>query len=217
MLLVVIWVVLTYRAPGRFRPLWESSSTEQVKQYDELRVMVTKGKDDVYRRRPGTSEYRLNGLPSGKPLPSTPPAIVVIEEGQRYTFEPERDEKGNFKRRKGGGGDEPLRYTDEKGRVMVEGSLGQLESFRGGVFFGNVLLNLAFVASAFVGLWLVLRFQWLHALGQAIVLCLLLMLFVMPQLLTRAEALTRSRATPSGAEEQPTTRLQAPGKPPLAS
>jgi hypothetical protein len=201
MLVVLVWVVLAYRAPDRYRPLWESSSSESAERFNELRIPNPSGGDEVYKRRPGTrGEYRLNGLPGGKPLPSTPPSIVVIESGQRYTFEPERDEEGNFKRHKvaGSSGEEPLRYTDEKGRVMVEGSLGQIETFRSGVFVVNVLLNLALVVAAFLGLWLVLRYQWLHALGQAVALCLLLLLFVMPQILTRTEAVARERA-PTGA------------------
>jgi hypothetical protein len=195
MLVVLVWVVLDYRSPERFRPLWESASTGPDTQFDELRVPGT-DREEVYRRRPGTREYRLGGLPSGKPLPSTPPRIVVVEGDQRYTFEPERDEQGNFKRGKAavGRGEENLRYRDEKGRVMVAGSLGQIESFHGGQFAGNVLLHLAFIGSAFLGLWLLVRFQWLHALGQAAALSLLLLLFVMPPLLTRAEAVARDRA-----------------------
>lgn len=195
MVVVLVWVVLDYRSPGRYRPLWETTSTEQVKQFDELRVPVSQERDEVYRRRPGTrSEYHLDGLPSGRPLPSTPPKIVVEENGERYTFEPQRDAQGHFKRRPG----EPLRYLDEKGRVMVEGALGQIETFRTGWFVANLVLNLAFLTAAFLGLWLLAHFQWLHALGQAIVLSLLLLLFVMPQLLSRAERVAQERAVARG-------------------
>src|SRR5260370_40604665 len=100
-------------------------------------------------------------------MPGTPPKIVAIDGEQRYTFEPERDDKGNFKRGKNKAGDEPLRYRDEKGRIMVEGSLGTLDTFRGGLFFLNALLNLALLGAAFLALWLILRFQWLRALGHA--------------------------------------------------
>jgi hypothetical protein len=197
MLVVLVWVFLAYRAPGKFRPLWETASTEQ-KRFDELRVPLPGGRDEVYKRRPG-GEYRLGGQPKGKVLPSTPPEVVVIEDGERYTFEPDRDEHGNFKRRKvpGGSSTEPLRYRDDKGRVMEEGSLGLIQSFRAGVLFGNVLLNLAFLASAFLGFWLLLRFQWAHALGQAVVLSLLLLLFVMPQMLSQIEAVAQQRAAAS--------------------
>jgi hypothetical protein len=195
-LVVLLWVVFAYRSPGRYRPLWESASTEQETQFDELRV-PTGDHEEVYRRRPGTrSEFRLNGLPSGKPLPSTPSRIVAVEGEQRYTFEPERDDKGNFKRR----GGESLRYTDEKGRVMVEGSLGLVETFRGSVFLGNVLLNLALVVAAFLGLWLLLQFQWPHALGQAVVLSLLL-LFVLSPLLAKTERVAAERAAAAAAQE----------------
>ncbi len=194
----LLWVFLDYSSPGHFRPLWEVSSTEQVRHYQELRVPIARGRDDVYKLRPGTrNDYRRA---DGKTLPSTPPVIVVMEDDERYTFEPERDEQGNFKRHKvpGGRSDDPLRYRDEKGRVMVEGSLGQIEAFRGGRFLANVLLNLAFVAACFLALWLLLAFQWPHALGQAVGLALVLLLFVMPPLLSRAESVARERAARTG-------------------
>jgi hypothetical protein len=188
---VVVWVVLAYRMPGRFEPFWESASSDSSKRFDELRVPGADGKEEVFKRRPN-GEYRSR---NAKPLPATPPRIIVDEDGQRYTFEPERDEQGHFKRHKipGGDTDEPLIYRDEKGRVMQEGALGRLVVFRVGRLIGSMLLHLALFASVFLGLWLLLRFQWAHALGQAVVLCLLLLLFVMPQLLTRAEK-ARSRA-----------------------
>jgi hypothetical protein len=192
----LLWVVLDYRSPERFRPLWEVSSTEKVKQYPELRVLDGKGKELVYKLQQPGNIYRL---PGGKALTGTPPAIVVIEGDDRYTFEPERDAERNFKRRKvpGGRSEDPLIYRDQKGRVMVEGSLGQIETFRGGMFLANVLLNLALVAACFLALWLLLGFQWPHALGQAVVLALLLLLFVMPQLLKRVEDVARERAAAS--------------------
>jgi hypothetical protein len=192
MLVVLVWVVLVYHSPGRFQPLWEAASTEKVKQFDQLRVPVG-NKEEVFYLRPG-GKYRDR---NNRPLPSTPSRVIVVEDDHRYTFEPERDENGNFKRHLAGGRvTEPLRYFDEKGRVMTEGEgLGRIESFRSGRFIGNLLLNLAFLASVFLGLWLLLRFQWLHALGQAVALSLLLLLFVMPQLASKTEKVAHERAT----------------------
>ena len=54
-----------------------------------------------------------------------------------------------------------LATVDEKGRVMEEGSLGQLASrFRWGWFLANCFLNFLLLAAAFVAGWLILRFQW---------------------------------------------------------
>jgi hypothetical protein len=201
MAVLLLWVVFDYHAPGRYRPLWEFSSAEDAKPFPELRVPGPGGQEKVYRLRPGTrGDYREDGLSSGKPLPARPREVIVTEETERSVFKPERDEKGNFKERTvvrfGREVKEPLRYIDEKGRVMEEDSLGQLASrFRWGRFLGNCLLNFLFLAVVFVGLWLILRFQWPHALGQAVVLWAVMLLFVLPPLLTRAEQVAQQRAS----------------------
>lgn len=199
MVVVVLWVMLAYGSPGRYRPLWDFTSSEDAKPIPELRVPTVGGKEEVYKLRPGTrGEYRLGGLTSGKPMPARPREIIVIEGGERAVFKPERDEKGNFKQRTttayGRESKEPLRYLDEKGRVMLEDSFGQLTSFKPGVFFGNLFLNAILFGVLFVSVWLILRFQWPHALGQAVVLWLMLLLFVFPPLLTRAETVSAERA-----------------------
>ncbi|MFO0876483.1 MAG: hypothetical protein U0840_03840 [Gemmataceae bacterium] len=199
MAIVLLWVVLAYGTPGRYRPLWEFSSSEDSKPFPELRVPTAAGKEEVYKLRPGTRvEYRLGGLSSGKLIPSRPPEIIVGEGADRAVFKPERDDKGKFKQRTtsayGRESKEPLRYLDEKGRVMLEDSFGQLTSFQPGVFLLNLLLNALLLGVLFVALWPVLRFQWPHALGQAVVLWLILLLFVFPPLLTRTETVSRERA-----------------------
>ena len=198
---VILWVFLAYHNPGRLRPLWEFSATEPGKSFPELTVTSTTGKPEVYKLRPGTrDDYRLNGLPSGRRLPTRPAEVAVVEEGsEKSVFRPERDEAGNFKQRSatsfGRERQEPLRYVDEKGRVMQEDSLGQLGSkFRFGLFAGNLFVNFVLLAACFVALWLLLQFQWPHALGQAVVLWLVLLLFVLPPLLTSAEQVARERA-----------------------
>jgi hypothetical protein len=201
MVVVVVWFFLDYRdPPGRFKTLFESTSTVDSKPFPELRVPGKKG-DDVYKLVPGGREYRLKGQPSGKVLPTRPERVVVVEDGERYVFEPERDAKGNFKVRTqtssswlGSSATEELRYIDPKGRVMVESSLGQLSTFRGGRFVGGVFLNFFFLAVWFVVLWLLLRFQWAHALGQAFVFWGVMLLFVLPPALTRVETVAKERA-----------------------
>jgi hypothetical protein len=205
MAVLLIWIVFDYRAPGRYRPLWEFSSTEDKKPFPELRIPTAAG-EEVYKLRSvgGRHEYRLKGLTSGRPLPSRPARLVVREGEEKSTFEPERDAEGNFFQHRPPWWSlsqrvEPLRYIDEKGRVMVEGALGQLSTFRGGWFFGNVLFNLLLLAALFACLWLVLRFGWPLALLQAVVIWLVLLLFVLPPVLTRAEAVALSRGQPAAA------------------
>jgi hypothetical protein len=200
LLVLLVWVFLDFRNPGGYRPLFEGSSTETSKPFAELRVPRGKGKgEDVYKLIRSPREYHLNGQPSGKPLPSRPPSIIVVEGGERYTFEPERDSKGNFKTRPkasswfGSAQTDPLRYIDGTGRVMEETSLGQIVTFRGGRFFANLLLNIVFFAVWFVALWVLLRFQWPHALVQAAVFWVVMMLFILPPLLTRVEQVAKQR------------------------
>jgi hypothetical protein len=193
---LLIWVVCDYRSvnvetgQGRYRTLFDFSSTEESDRYAELRVPITGG-EDVYKLRQTGHEYRRNGDPKGTLL-TTPEKIIAVEKnGDRSTFEPERDAQGKFLRRRGS---EPLRYIDEKGRVMTEGNLGQITTFYFGVFVGNLLLNLLFFAALFLTMWLLIRFQWAHALGQAIVLWIALELVVVPTILSLAERVSKERA-----------------------
>jgi hypothetical protein len=202
MLVLLLWMFLDYRdPPGRFRTLFESSSTDDSKRFDELRIPRDKG-EDVYRHVTSSGsrgEYRLKGQPTGKVLPSRPKRVIVVEGDERYTFEPERDAKGNFKTRTtsswfGSSSSEELRYIDGKGRVMLESSLGQISTFRGGRFFGNLFLSFLLLAAFFAVLWLLMRFQWPHALGQAFVFWGVMQLFILPPVLTRVETVAKERA-----------------------
>jgi hypothetical protein len=199
LLVLLLWIVADYRDPGRYRPLFEFSSTEEGKPFPELRVPKPGGGEEVYRRRPGAGlDYYLDGKATGKKLRGRPERIVVVEDGERYTFEPERDAKGNFKVRTSrswfGSTQENLRYFDGKGRVMEETSLGKVSTFRGGWLLGNLVLNFLLLAAWFLVLWLVMRFQWPHALGQALVFWGVMLIFVLPPVLTRAEDVAKQRA-----------------------
>lgn len=199
---LLVWLVCDYRAPGGYRPLWEFSSTETTAAFPEMRVPTATG-EEVYKPIPGRrNEYHLNGQTRGQALTARPPLLIVVEGDKRSTFKPERDEKGNFKQatstRFGRESKEPLRYVDESGRVMVEGSLGQLTISRPGRFIGNVLLNLAFFGACFASLWLLLGFQWPHALIQAFVVWGVVLLFVWPPVLAQVESTANERAAARG-------------------
>jgi hypothetical protein len=209
---VVLWAVFDYHAPGRYRPFWEASSTEESPPISELRVPnVSTGGVDVYKPVPGRREYRIGGLPTGNPLPNRPTPYVIAVEGEdrkEAKFAPERDEAGKYVQRErkswfGGATKEPVRYLDEGGRVMYEGALGYLSETRGSWFFGNLLLHVLLFAACFVGLWALVRFQWPHALGQAVVLWLML-LFALAPLLTRVERVAQERAAEARQAERAT-------------
>jgi hypothetical protein len=60
----------------------------------------------------------------------------------------------------------------------------------------SVLLNFGFLAVWFVCLWLLMRFQWSHALGLAVVFWLVMLLFIMPMVLRKAEEVRKERLPP---------------------
>lgn len=75
------------------------------------------------------------------------------------------------------------RYVEEGGRrYLDEEVFGRITTPRGGGAFVRVLLNVLHFAVWFVCLWLLLRFQWPHALAGAAALWLV-MTFVVPSIL----------------------------------
>jgi hypothetical protein len=186
-LFVAFWGWIDYQNPGRYGTLFLFSPTEE-KDFDELTVVTNKdGKENLTRYRlrkavQGLPEYRSAVSPY-RPVPSHPDAVIVREEGQDVRFEPERDQNGKFKIRPG----QSLLYVDERGRVMSEASLGRLSKFRWDLFLGNIALNLCHLVLWFVCLWVLLRFQWSHALGLAVVFWIATTMLVLPMLLGKVE------------------------------
>jgi hypothetical protein len=186
-LFLVFWGWIDYHNPGRYGTLFLFSSTEE-KDAEELRVITRKdGKDTetryVLRKSPqGLPEYR-SVVPPYRPVPSHPDALIVKEDGAEVRFEPERDEQGKFKVRQG----QSLLYLDERGRVMSEATLGRLSTFRWNVFVANIAINVCQLLLWFASLWLLLRFQWSHALGLAVVFWVVMTLLVMPMILGKVE------------------------------
>jgi hypothetical protein len=94
---------------------------------------------------------------------------------------------------------ESVRYVEVggRGRVMSENELGQVGEFRWGPFLVNLSLNVLHLGVWFVCLWLLLRFQWSHALGLAIVFWLVMTLAVLPPILNSARAAAQPAAPPA--------------------
>jgi hypothetical protein len=75
------------------------------------------------------------------------------------------------------------RFVEEGGRSYLDGeSFGRITTPRGGGSFVRVLLNVLHFGVWFACLWLLLRFQWPHALGLAAA-AWLVMTFVAPYIL----------------------------------
>jgi hypothetical protein len=178
-LLYGVWCLANYRAaePGQtdvaYNGLFNLTS-EKIAEQPVRELWTVKGKHKIhYRLRhlagtPPRYEYRDDDNRLWQATREKDLDAIVIQENQtEVRFKPD-PAKG--------------RYVEEGGgRYMTEEALGRLTTPRPGGTFLAVLLNLLHLVVWFVALWLLLRFQWPHALAMAGVLWLV-MTFVVPTL-----------------------------------
>ncbi|MHB1424258.1 MAG: hypothetical protein ACYC3I_13875 [Gemmataceae bacterium] len=194
-LFLLLWMVLDYRSietpkdEGRYRPLHDFSGRE-TETFDKLAII---GQDRK------TVQYNWNGKDyrskNGRPLRERPLKIIATDkDGQEHVFMPATDANGNFKVEK----EQALRYyeKDNPNRYMEETSLGQISTYHYGWLVVELLLHLGFLGVWFLSMWLLLRFQWPHALGLAFV-ATLISVFILPMVLTPAENVRKERLTPA--------------------
>jgi hypothetical protein len=119
-------------------------------------------------------------------------AVLIEEDGkkgaEKVRFEPSAGREGGYRE-----------FVSPDGWVMMEydrGPTGQPTKFRLGRFLVNLFLNLFHLGLWFTVLWLLLRFQWGHALGFGFILWLVTTLGVLPPLLSQAAA--QARPAPAG-------------------
>jgi hypothetical protein len=156
--------------------------------------VVKDNKKVHYKAR--SSPSKLSGMKGSLPgrvefMQTDPPhrvwsrtaAVLIKEDGQEVRFIAERDQDNHYKVEAG----RDLRYLDDRGRVMTEGNMGRVYTFRWGRLFTYVFLNGVLLAVWFAGLWLLLRFQWSHALGLAVVIWGATIVLLIPLLLARVE------------------------------
>jgi hypothetical protein len=192
-LFFVLWGFLDYQAPGRYQSLFDFSPTDTL-EFAELRAVPSGSDKEVeYHLRKNTQgigEYRdsLN-----RPLPSHPQAIIVKINGEDDRFEPERDKNNNYKIQQG----RTLRYLDAHGREMYEDKIGQISTRRWGILLANLLLNFFHLGVWFACLWLLLQFQWSHALGIALVFWGIMTVILLPMLLGKVEKVAHERQPPA--------------------
>jgi hypothetical protein len=124
------------------------------------------------------SEYREVKDPERTYRPDGVEAILIEDSGTKIRFEPRKGPEGGYRE-----------FVDPSGWVMLEydtGPSGQPTKFRFGLFLANWVLNLLHLGVWFACLWLLLRFQWAHALGLALVLWLVATLAIVEPLLREA-------------------------------
>ena len=129
----------------------------------------------------GMTKYEYVETKTGNRWRSSGVEDVLLEvNGEKDPFKVQKAQEGSYRV-----------FVDKDGWTMPEfdtGPTGQPTRFRTDWFLGNLLLNLVHLAVWFVCLWLLLRFQWPHALGLAFVLWLVVSLTVLPILLTQARS-----------------------------
>ncbi len=119
-------------------------------------------------------------------------AILVKQGDKEVTFKPKVVETGPGKEKY------VERFVQDGGKSYLDSeSFGRISTPRGGGSFVRVLLNVLHFAVWFAALWLLLRFQWPHALGLAVALWLV-MTFVAPYLLMAGANAKAERPAPAG-------------------
>jgi hypothetical protein len=126
--------------------------------------------------------------------PSAVEEIILKEDGKEIHFLPlPRTEGGGYRI-----------FADENGWTIREypqsGPTDNPEAFRWSRFLMNILLNFLHFVLWFVCLWVLVRFQWSHALGLAVVMWLIMTVAVLPMIFE--ESGKRAQATPAGAREK---------------
>ncbi len=194
-LFLTLWITLDYRSvenptdEGRYRPLHELSARE-IERFPKLTIPTQDRRQKVAYTWRGNQYVNKEG----RRLPERPLEIIATDnEGQEHIFRPKTDEKGNFKAEENG----RLRYYEEDNpnRYMEEDYPGLITIYHYSWLVMGLLLNFGFFVVWFLCFWLLLRFQWSHALGLAFG-AWLISLFVLPMLLTQAEKVRKENLPP---------------------
>ncbi len=187
-LLVTFWCFLNYRAADPppadlpYDTLFQFKSSEKTSEPVEQLWAVRPEGETSYRRQktPPTYQYadeRYQLWPKAKA--KTIEAIIVLEKS------PEGAKKTVFKADRDQG-----RYVEEGGRrYMTDDQLGRITTPGRGWPLANLALNLFHFVVWYLCLWLLLRFQWSHALGLAAAAWLLMTWLVIPQALANTPRL----------------------------
>jgi hypothetical protein len=171
------------RVKGRYGALFEFTAIES-KPFAEFWVKEGDRRIRYYKQRvpqgsrPARPEF-LCELAPHRPW-SGSESIILKENDQDVTYAIVRDKKDQAKKSDGQG----LVYRNERGQTITEAMIryGQIDSTRWSALGLYFMLNAGFLALWFASLWLLLRFQWSHALGLAAAFWLTAIIFVVPPL-----------------------------------
>jgi hypothetical protein len=194
-LYLILWCILAYTDPaaGLDTFLFSTREDKTFNEFWALRQLPATGKfldpEHPIRFRKRGQQFRDD---HGGPWQRSDSQgimgeVIINVDGRGVKFHPDLTEKRTFKIEPG----EPLRFREEDGDLsLTEDQLldGVLPVYHPGRFWANLILNLLHLAVWFTALWLLLRFQWPHALGLALVLWLAVSVpgSLVPTLLNRA-------------------------------
>ncbi len=207
------WTILDYRNPGSFNTIFEFSARDDLS-FDKF--LSVKNKKEVpftlHKLGQGRYEYRdAQGKAWSRSDTEGLVEAIVVEDkdGKKTRFVAEVGPDGKFVAKQG----QPVRYREEGGkRVMTDQYVGQITTTKWGLVIGNILLNFGLFVAWWMVLWLLLRFQMMHAFGLALAMWAVF-IFVLPALFKKAEDVAKSRSVHTAwsepAGEWPTAKYQA--------
>jgi hypothetical protein len=188
---LALWAWIEYRWPNSTGSIFTFTSEESYKvdQFWSVRQNPTGEEEKIlFKKNPSTDDYRdANNHRWARSMSGMMVAIVIDEKDKEGNpsekrFDAEMGD-GKFAPRKSSGIELPVRYKEENGSRFIEDTNpGQIIRYRGGRLFGTIVLNVVHFAIWFVVIWLLLHFQWPHALGFAAVCWLVMTLAVIPYL-----------------------------------
>jgi hypothetical protein len=201
-LFLLFWCVLdvnaTHDQGAGFEPydtLFQFSAVEDLadKPVDRIWVVRAPSKELIlYKAQRKVNGYEYRDA-ANKPLGLAGVEAIFLEDttgkigekGEKIRFDLNKDADSGSSR-----------FVSAQGWAMGENNLGQPSIFRMGRFLANLFLNFFHLALWFACLWLLLRFQWAHALGLALVLWLILTLTLLPTLMDRSGKIARPPPAP---------------------
>jgi hypothetical protein len=204
---LMLWCVLVVNAEGanksdipydtifKFQP-----RVDLLKEPAQQIWVIKDGEKKLYKRkRFEQNKYRYFDTTTDRPLrdsdlpprtkpPGVEPDIIELEDidGERYLFHRAPSSEGSYEE-----------FVSDQGWVMKayeDGPTGNPSKFRWGRFMMALFLNFGFFLLWWLCLWLLLRFQWGHALGLGFVLWLVFTFALLPMLLTQAADVAQRNA-----------------------
>jgi hypothetical protein len=199
MLFLMLWCVLVASAEGAsptnipYNSLLKFSASVYLLPEPAREIWaVKKNGDKIHFRRKGEvtgvgqTSYRYYDPVSNRPWRNDGvDSVLLVIGGDNYLFKRNKDASGPYGE-----------FVSDDGWVMVEyedGPTGQPSAFRWGLFLMNMFLNVGHFLLWWLCLWLILRFQWSHALGLGFILWLLFTFTFLPMLLGQAAAVAENR------------------------